>query len=74
MNGRNGTSKLSTGVMYKGIVVYKQDTLYEMRWNPASPGRHQYATDIAWAAKQAIRMEKIYECFTNPAITFDIPI
>lgn len=119
----NGTSKLSTGVMYKGIVVYnmfgikavdsdplgqgaayaykmgwttpekaimggakfisdeyinndvyKQDTLYEMRWNPASPGRHQYATDIAWAAKQAIRMEKIYECFTNPAITFDIPI
>lgn len=119
----NGTSKLSTGVVYKGTVVYnmfgikavdsdplgqgaayaykmgwttpekaimggakfisdeyinndvyKQDTLYEMRWNPASPGRHQYATDIAWAAKQAIRMEKIYECFTNPAIAFDIPI
>lgn len=119
----NGTSKLSTGVVYKGTVVYnmfgikavdsdplgqgaayaykmgwttpekaiiggakyisdeyinndvyKQDTLYEMRWNPASPGRHQYATDIAWATKQAIRMKKIYECFTNPAITFDIPI
>lgn len=119
----NGTSKLSTGVVYKGTVVYnmfgikavdsdplgqgaayaykmgwttpekaimggakfisdeyinnevyKQDTLYEMRWNPASPGRHQYATDIAWATKQAIRMEKIYECFTNPEITFDIPI
>ena len=119
----NGTSKLSTGVIYKGTVVYnmfgikavdsdplgqgaayaykmgwttpekaimggakfisdeyinnevyKQDTLYEMRWNPASPGRHQYATDIAWAAKQAIRMKKIYECFTNPEITFDIPI
>lgn len=119
----NGTSKLSTGVVYKGTVVYnmfgikavdsdplgqgaayaykmgwttpekaimggakfisdeyinnevyKQDTLYEMRWNPASPGRHQYATDIAWAAKQAIRMKKIYECFTNPEITFDIPI
>lgn len=119
----NGTSKLSTGVIYKGTVVYnmfgikavdsdplgqgaayaykmgwttpekaimggakfisdeyinnevyKQDTLYEMRWNPASPARHQYATDIAWAAKQAIRMEKIYECFTNPEITFDIPV
>ena len=119
----NGTSKLSTGVAYKGTVVYnmfgikavdsdplgqgaayaykmgwttpekailggakfisdeyinndvfKQDTLYEMRWNPASPGRHQYATDIAWATKQAVRMKKIYECFTNPAITFDIPV
>lgn len=119
----NGTSKLSTGVVHKGTVVYnmfgikavdsdplgqgaayaykmgwttpekaimggakfisdeyinnyeyKQDTLYEMRWNPASPGRHQYATDIAWATKQATRMQKIYECFTNPAITFDIPV
>ena len=54
--------------------VYKQDTLYEMRWNPASPGTHQYATDVAWAAKQAIRMKKIYECFKDPAIIFDIPI
>lgn len=54
--------------------VYKQDTLYEMRWNPASPGNHQYATDVAWAAKQAIRMKKIYECFKDPAIIFDIPI
>ena len=54
--------------------VYKQDTLYEMRWNPASPGNHQYATDVAWAAKQAIRMKKIYECFKDPEIIFDIPI
>ncbi|MBU3804604.1 MAG: N-acetylglucosaminidase [Candidatus Cellulosilyticum pullistercoris] len=54
--------------------VYKQDTLYEMRWNPASPGNHQYATDVAWAAKQAIRMKKIYECFKDPEVIFDIPI
>lgn len=53
---------------------YNQDTLYEMRWNPASPGRHQYATDIAWAAKQAEWIEKIYKCFTNPIVTFDIPV
>ena len=119
----NGTSKLATGVNYKGTVVYNmfginaidsdpigqgaayaykmgwttpekailggtefiskqyinnypynQDTLYEMRWNPASPGRHQYATDIAWATKQAERMEKIYATFTNATITFDIPV
>lgn len=53
---------------------YNQDTLYEMRWNPASPGRHQYATDIAWATKQAIWIEKIYKSFKNPTITFDIPV
>ena len=53
---------------------YNQDTLYEMRWNPASPGRHQYATDIAWAAKQAVWIEKIYKSFKNPIITFDIPV
>lgn len=119
----NGTSKLATGVNYKGTVVYNmfginavdsdpigqgaayaykmgwttpekailggtefiskqyinnypynQDTLYEMRWNPASPGRHQYATDIAWATKQAERMEKIYATFTNATVTFDIPV
>lgn len=52
---------------------YKQDTLYEMRWNPASPGTHQYATDIGWAVKQAAWIQKIYESFDNPDITFDIP-
>lgn len=54
--------------------VYKQDTLYEMRWNPSSPGTHQYATDIAWATKQSQRMEHIYKYFTNPQLNFDIPI
>ena len=53
---------------------YNQDTLYEMRWNPASPGRHQYATDIAWATKQAERMEKVYSSFIDATITFDIPV
>lgn len=89
----NGTSKLATGVKYKGVQVYnmfvikatdenpvkqgaayaykmgwttpekaildgyiseqysnhkeyQQDTLYKMRWNPNSPGTHQYASDI----------------------------
>src|SRR5690606_6968878 len=26
-----------------------QDTLYKMKWNPASPGYPQYATHIMWA-------------------------
>ena len=28
-----------------------QITLYQMRWNPKSPGQHQYASDILWADK-----------------------
>lgn len=54
--------------------IYKQDTLYEMRWNPASPGTHQYATDVAWATKQSQKMEQIYKCFENPNLSFDIPV
>lgn len=53
---------------------FNQDTLYEMRWNPASPGYHQYATDIAWATKQAAWMEKIYASFQSATLTFDIPV
>ncbi|QEH67483.1 N-acetylglucosaminidase [Cellulosilyticum sp. WCF-2] len=54
--------------------IYAQDTLYEMRWNPASPGTHQYATDVAWAIKQAKRIEEIYEEFEDANKTFDIPV
>src|SRR5699024_11256103 len=37
-----------------------QDTLYKMRWNPANPATHQYATDAGWAVKQTgnIRSEE----------------
>lgn len=59
---------------YINHATYKQDTLYEMRWNPGSPGSHQYATDVAWATKQAIWIEKIYAKFENPKVTFDIPV
>ena len=54
--------------------IYAQNTLYEMRWNPASPGTHQYATDVAWAAKQAKRIEEIYGAFEKTTKTFDIPV
>lgn len=54
--------------------IYAQNTLYEMRWNPASPGTHQYATDVAWAAKQAKRIQQIYEELKEVNKTFDIPV
>ncbi|TDM14898.1 N-acetylmuramoyl-L-alanine amidase [Macrococcus bovicus] len=38
----------------------KQFTLYEMRWNPANPATHQYATDIKWASKNALRIAEFY--------------
>ncbi|CEA01500.1 Bifunctional autolysin precursor [Jeotgalicoccus saudimassiliensis] len=38
-----------------------QNTLYRMRWNPANPGTHLYATDIAWAEKIASIMHGYYD-------------
>ena len=54
--------------------IYAQDTLYEMRWNPASPGTHQYATDVGWAVKQAKLIEEIYKEFEEASRNFDIPV
>ncbi|TSJ62530.1 hypothetical protein FPQ10_11685, partial [Allobacillus sp. SKP2-8] len=49
-----------------------QTTLYSMRWNPANPGHHQYATDIGWARKQILRMKKLYSQLDNPPMKFNI--
>src|SRR5699024_9376175 len=43
--------------------AHKQNTLYKMRWNPRMNEGYaykQYATDIAWAVKQTIMIENIY--------------
>ena len=40
-----------------------QITLYQMRWNPKSPGQHQYASDILWADKIAKYMQAYYDQF-----------
>lgn len=53
---------------------YRQNTLYKMRWNPECEGQHLYATDIAWAVKQAISIEKIFSSFENATLSFDIPV
>ncbi|MGN8646369.1 peptidoglycan-binding protein [Gracilibacillus sp. HCP3S3_G5_1] len=52
---------------------YQQDTLYKMRWNPQSPGTHQYATDVGWAVKQVSNIQSLYEKLPNAIKQFDIP-
>ncbi|MCG7338234.1 N-acetylglucosaminidase [Staphylococcus sp. ACRSN] len=41
----------------------EQITLYQMRWNPKSPGEHQYASDIAWDGNIAQFMQRYYDKF-----------
>jgi len=61
---------------YINSSIYKQDTLYKMRWNPANPTVHQYATDIGWAVKQTRSLDKIIELSDkyNLVLNFDIPV
>ncbi|WP_245628056.1 SH3 domain-containing protein [Shouchella shacheensis] len=51
-----------------------QDTLYKMRWNPANPGSHQYATDIGWASKQTHTMSRLYSSVDDYSLNFDVPV
>ncbi len=51
-----------------------QDTLYKMRWNPENPGTHQYATDVAWASKQAKTLKNMFGAFPSAKLTFEFPI
>lgn len=60
-------------VRYVNNPNFLQNTLYKMRWNPARPGSHQYATDIGWAAKQVPRIRSLYNLLDNYTLTFDIP-
>ena len=53
---------------------YRQNTLYKMRWNPESPGTHQYATDVAWASKQAETLKNMFSAFPSAAMSFDYPV
>ena len=50
-----------------------QDTLYKMRWNPANPGVHQYATDVGWAYKQVARIQQLYNLVDTYILIFDVP-
>lgn len=50
-----------------------QNTLYKMRWNPAHPGTHQYATDIDWANINAKIIKGYYDKIGEVGKYFDIP-
>jgi mannosyl-glycoprotein endo-beta-N-acetylglucosaminidase len=52
---------------------YAQNTLYKMRWNPALPGTHQYATDIGWATKQVYNIKRLYDLVDRYTLYFDVP-
>ncbi len=67
-----GAKFISSGYINNGS--YKQDTLYKMRWNPAAPGTHQYATDIGWSYKQVNNISKIYDLLDSYILTYDIPV
>lgn len=53
---------------------YSQNTLYKMRWNPASTGTHQYATDVRWAISQISRYKRLYDKAANPFLRFELPV
>lgn len=53
---------------------YGQNTLYDMLWNPANPGVHQYATDISWAIKQTANIARFADRFPYASLSFEIPI
>lgn len=46
-----------------------------MRWDPANPGQHQYATDIAWAYKQISNIKSLQDILSgsNVNLKFEIP-
>ncbi len=53
---------------------YRQNTLYKMRWNPDSPGQHQYATDIDWALAQAKTLKSMFDAFPDAELYYEIPL
>ncbi len=53
---------------------YRQNTLYKMRWNPDSPGVHEYATSIEWAVSQSSTIQKIFQSFPDAVLRFEVPV
>ncbi len=68
---RGGAAWIAQNYVHRSSA--RQNTLYKMRWNPLSPGYHQYATDIGWAVKQAASMAKIIGG-TDCLQIFEIPV
>jgi beta-N-acetylglucosaminidase/SH3-like domain-containing protein len=56
-----------------GYINNGQDTLYKMRWNPANPTYHQYATHVQWATIQAKNLHTAYQNLPSANKYFDVP-
>ena len=69
---RGGAAWISQN--YINSAAGRQNTLYKMLWNPENPGQHQYATDIGWAVKQAVSIERIFASFDGAALSYDVPV
>ncbi len=59
---------------YINNTSFRQNTLYKMRWNPDSPGDHQYATDIDWATAQAKTLKTMFDAFPTAELSYEIPL
>nr|WP_243122204.1 LysM peptidoglycan-binding domain-containing protein [Clostridium thermarum] len=68
----NGGAKWISA-QYINNIHYRQNTLYKMRWNPSSPGTHQYSTDVAWAYNQTYNIKRLVDKLSNANLVFDIP-
>jgi mannosyl-glycoprotein endo-beta-N-acetylglucosaminidase len=66
------------GFIGNNYVKAGQNTLYKMRWNPASMDEngyatHQYASDIGWASKQVTNMYNLYQELNIFNVYLEIP-
>lgn len=62
------------GTNYINRTTSRQNTLYKMRFNVATNMSHQYATDIGWAYKQALRIKTQFDLMNvNVTKRFIIP-
>ncbi|WP_010094766.1 S-layer homology domain-containing protein [Ornithinibacillus scapharcae] len=62
------------GFIDNGYISDGQDTLYKMRWNPANPGVHQYATHVQWATIQAKYIYDMYQQYNlAQGLQYEVP-
>lgn len=70
----NPSKAIVGGAKYvrSAYIDHGQRTLHQMRWNPANPATHQYATDINWAAKNAAIIANMYKTLGLDAVNYVI--
>lgn len=69
---KGGAKYIGSG--YINNITTNQDTLYKMKFNPAAPATHQYATDINWPYAQIRNIINLVSQCKDPKITFEVPL